>query len=603
MPIKPNYRTNKIKLLKALERLVHSADPTEAFHYLTDNLDLILENTDGSPAGSVVSVADEALPEASDDEIADEENTKLPRLRSIGELKSLDLLSRTLTEDEELMAFLISSRVAAVWQAVLEEDEDITVERLRDEQGGPYFEQIRRLFFAQYEGATNLAIPEGYSFTKDGRPATPNLMQKLIAHRLRTEQRVGNWSGTGAGKTLSAVLASRVIDAHLTLVVAANATLETWARTIRETYPDSVVYIKERELPEIDPVQHTYLVLNYESFQQPWSAAFVSALTGKHHIKFIVLDEIQLSRRRNHSAESLRRRILSGLLAEAASNPDLHVLGLSATPLINDLHEARSLLELVTSLDFNDLETYPVVRNAIRIHEKLIVHGLRFRPRYTQTVEERFIEIDGRPHVEAIRAVPPRGLLEMERALLEIKRPALSDLVRPGTLFFTNFVTGIIPLLTDLVTDAGCRVGVYTGEEKSGLEDFLRGEVDVLIGSTPIATGVDGLQRVCNRLVFVNLPWTSAEYEQIIGRLHRQGSVFDKIEVVILQVVLRDGDRVWSYDVRRLQRVRYKRTLADAAVDGIIPQGELTSPEFMQQQSLRALEEWLSGWSGERRQA
>ena len=42
---------------------------------------------------------------------------------------------------------------------------------------------------------------------------------------------------------------------------------------------------------------------------------------------------------------------------------------------------------------------------------------------------------------------------------------------------------------------------------------------------SPIGTGVDGLQHVCDRLVFASLPWTHAEYEQIIGRIKRKGAV------------------------------------------------------------------------------
>src|SRR5262249_45343417 len=107
-------------------------------------------------------------------------------------------------------------------------------------------------------------------------------------------------------------------------------------------------------------------------------------------------------------------------------------------------------------------------------------------------------------------------------------------------------------------------------------------------------TGVDGLQYVCNRLIVVSLPWTSAEYEQLVGRLWRQGAAYDKVEVIIPQVVLaRDGD-MWSWDKMRLHRIQYKRTLADAALDGVIPEGELASPETMQKQAREALLAWIA---------
>lgn len=51
-------------------------------------------------------------------------------------------------------------------------------------------------------------------------------MQRLAAVQVRDKKRVGNWSGTGAGKTLSAVLASRVINAHLTVFCCPNSVVD-----------------------------------------------------------------------------------------------------------------------------------------------------------------------------------------------------------------------------------------------------------------------------------------------------------------------------------------------------------------------------------------
>jgi len=67
------------------------------------------------------------------------------------------------------------------------------------------------------------------------------------------------------------------------------------------------------------------------------------------------------------------------------------------------------------------------------------------------------------------------------------------------------------------------KVGFYTGEDKTGLDGFLEGDIDVLIGSSAIGTGVGGLQRVCSRLIVNVLRWTAAEFEQLKGRIYRQG--------------------------------------------------------------------------------
>lgn len=99
----------------------------------------------------------------------------------------------------------------------------------------------------------------------------------------------------------------------------------------------------------------------------------------------------------------------------------------------------------------------------------------------------------------------------------------------------------------DFITADGWRVGFFTGDDKSGLDGFLRGDVDVLIGSSAIGTGVDGLQDVCERLIVNVLPWTNAEFEQLKGRIYRQGQRVAKVMVVLpLTFASVNGER-WSW--------------------------------------------------------
>lgn len=186
---------------------------------------------------------------------------------------------------------------------------------------------------------------------------------------------------------------------------------------------------------------------------------------------------------------------------------------------------------------------------------------------------------------------------------MDVKRNGIMPYLRHGTLIYTYFVEGMVQPLAETVQNAGFKVGHYTGKDKTGLPLFLDKKVDVLIGSSPVGTGVDGLQYVCNRLIVISLPWTRAEYDQIVGRLHRQGSVFDRVEVVIPQVVLQDEvGGFWSWDDQRLQVIRYKKTLADAALDGVIPQGRrMPSQDEMQRHSVSALQEWIAKMEGSSR--
>lgn len=520
----------------------------------------------------------------------------LGEIKSLESLKSLDQVVKSfITEDPEILDFMVRNRVALLWQQVIDGHPGFTIEGIRAFDGGDQSTRVKDLFLEEYRGAKELTVPPGIRFENKGGLFEPNLMQRLTAYRLLQEKRVGNWSGVGAGKTHAALLSAAVLGARLTVVCVANSTLLAWKNRIEQTIPGAEVIVKKGAL-QSSASRPTFLILNYESFQQHWSAEFVKDLTTRNKIDFIIIDEVQFAKQRYANRPSRRRTVVEDLVCEAtARNPELRVLGMSATPVINNLMEATKLLQLVTGKDFSHVRTGSSVPNAVGVHLQLRRYGIRYRPQYDLSLEVQTPILDGIDLLSSLCGVPAREVLRMEHAVLGAKLKNLADYVRPKTIVYTHYVRGIVERLTESVSQLGFRVGHYTGASKAGLGDFLKGKVDVLIGSSPVGTGIDGLQYVCNRLIFISLPWSNAEYEQIIGRLHRQGSAFKKIEVIIPQVVLSDKKAgLWSWDSQRLQCIHYKRTLADAALDGTIPLGSLPSKEELQRRSLVALHDWIS---------
>jgi superfamily II DNA or RNA helicase len=157
--------------------------------------------------------------------------------------------------------------------------------------------------------------------------------------------------------------------------------------------------------------QPNYLLLNYEAFQQSDSQSFVKALVREHKIDFIVLDEVHSAKSRG-PVESKRRQVINYLLAEAAkANTNLRVLAMSATPVINSLDEAVSLLEMVTGREYPDLDTRPKISSALAVHEQLVIHGVRYLPRYEMELHERPVEIVRSDLAERLSAVGKGQLL------------------------------------------------------------------------------------------------------------------------------------------------------------------------------------------------
>jgi len=94
-------------------------------------------------------------------------------------------------------------------------------------------------------------------------------------------------------------------------------------------------------------------------------------------------------------------------------------------------------------------------------------------------------------------------------------------------------------------------------------------------------------------MVLLTLPWTDSEYTQLKGRIYRQGSNFGEVEFIIPQVKIElEENEFWSWDIERLNLIKNKRTLADAAVDGLIPSKILPSAKTMYSKSIESLEKW-----------
>ena len=99
-----------------------------------------------------------------------------------------------------------------------------------------------------------------------------------------------------------------------------------------------------------------------------------------------------------------------------------------------------------------------------------------------------------------------------------------------------------------------------------------------MLASPAVSTGIDGLQHVCNRLIINILPWTNAEYEQLVARLHRAGQEKD-VEVIIPVSFIKGKKGEFSYDEYKLDMISFKETLSDGVVDGKIPTGEVITKE------------------------
>lgn len=623
-PVELNMLIAQGKLPKEFEELVFTLEGTKenSLKTLKENLgiddshelsDSELENLSDKLESMTMSSYDDEINDAlvaietlsgEDLEFSRQEERKRQGLPSISNDDILVLDKELInTCDDEAVEFFIQYKLKRVRNEIINDKRE--VKDIRDLNGGKNSTRLRDLFLSEYKKVVDYIPPTGYNFKRNGEIAFPNMMQKLTVQRVIDYKRYGNWSGTGAGKTISFIIASREVNSRLTIVICINSTVSQLEEDILDVYPDSKIFTHFRKGQKFNRDNYNYLLLNYEKFQQGYTEEIFQDLNENNLIDFIVLDEVHNAKQRDKD-ESIRRGALMRLIGRSAEmNPNFHLLGMSATPVINNLIEAKSLLQLITGKDYEDISTRGTITNALKIFNQLLLNGIRYIPKYDIVLKELTAEntpalnIDGTKLTEKLKDNDNKDYLGLEKILLESKLEVLEEFLKPKTIIYTYFTDNdkIPKRIAKYVKSKGYSCGLYIGEQSTedrehSKTSFVKGDVDILIASRIIGTGVDGLQNVCNRMILLTLPWTDSEYTQLKGRIYRQGSKFGDVEIVIPQVFVDLDDKRWSWDKQRLQLIREKRTLADAAVDGIIPSKHIPSRERLCSDSLQALKIW-----------
>jgi hypothetical protein len=241
---------------------------------------------------------------------------------------------------------------------------------------------------------------------------------------------------------------------------------------------------------------------------------------------------------------------------------------------------------LITGKIYDDVATNPTIPNAVTLYEKLSLVSIRELPKYDIDISTEDIHVKTQipQHDITIKELKSNPLT-IERFLSDAKIPEIIRHLEDQTIIYTEYVTDIIEKICKAVEAAGYSYALYTGADHSGLKRFLDKKVQVLIASRPISTGVDGLQHICNRLIINTLPWTNAQYQQLLGRLVRKGQIRD----VVYFFIVKANVSGYPYDQLKWNRIQFKRTLADCAVDGRLPEKNLVTP---QQAALEAVK-WL----------
>jgi helicase-like protein len=163
---------------------------------------------------------------------------------------------------------------------------------------------------------------------------------------------------------------------------------------------------------------------------------------------------------------------------------------------------------------------------------KLSLNSIREMPKYPEPYTEHVnVNVDATKTKLNIKRLKRNPLL-IEQLILPEKLPEIIKHIDGQTVIYTHYVEGIVSEILKAVRVKGHSCAEYTGDDHTGLDLFLEKQVQVLVGSSPIATGVNRLQDVCHNLIISALPWTNAQYQQLIGRIVRLGQKNDSAAAV-----------------------------------------------------------------------
>lgn len=542
-----------------------------------------------------------------DSEGISENNETEPSLPSmvIGNAHAFDDLVHMKPSDEAAK-FLVLEETHRMWNGVLRANEegklDEVIEKIKTEDGGEFWKYIQTTFLNEFNEVVSIEKGADYKF-----PYDPSLMQKLMVYYLTNNKSFGNWCGTGAGKTNAFLFATRKTNSHVAVAIVPNDVIDTLVKSINKIYPDSVVVVPQSsdELFTCDRSKFTYIIYNYEKFQGNNGAEdTVNRLLETNTIDFICLDEVQNVKVRDIETASSRSQFINSLVLRGRiANPEMRTLAMSATPCINNLTEVRSIIELLTGVEHSEIGNRNTIANIHNAYKALLINGFRYIPKYPIVIEERTVEVDCSEDAELYLDLTNKekgDISGIEYVLAEKKLNSVKDELKPGTIVYATWVDGMAELLTKNIRKWGYSVESYNGESgnkdgrKEILDRFLSGKTDVLVCSKPISTGVDGLQYKCNKMIIVSLPWTDADYTQLKGRIYRQGSVFNRVEFVIPQIVINTPSGVvWSWDKMRKHAIDTKKSLGSAVVDGYIQKTYTINKEKLLSKAMEALKEGL----------
>ena len=427
-----------------------------------------------------------------------------------------------------------------------------------------------------------------------------NDQQRLTIQTLKEENFFLNYSDTGAGKTKAAISASYYLDAKHVLIFCPNSVKQTWRRQIEEAkFVDKNNILVGSVFNECEKNdEFTFEIYNYDKFNCDGRAPKrIKSIVSSKRYDLIVFDEIHRLKDKNRETYKHIFKLVQTL---KKANPEIRLLGATATPITTSNADLQGIYEILSGKHADELTMGTLANKLINANKILETCGFGYFPKTKMVVRYNGIDrdelfapgvngmslyktdlanIDGTPIVKDIlRFSSNRSKIEEIHMMLKFN--AYKHLIKKGTVIYTEYTYGdkILFDLKDLVEDTlHLSTCIYSGNLKEtddgshSIDEFINGNKQVLIGTKAMCEGVDGIQKVSNRVILHTTPSVWSILHQLIGRFDRQGSNFfdEGVDVFVPMVIfpLSDG-KTTSFDKSRWNMAMFRKAKANIVMGG-----------------------------------
>lgn len=376
----------------------------------------------------------------------------------------------------------------------------------------------------------------------------------------------------GTGKTMQSILYVEVLDLFPCLVICPSSVKSSWLKEWKQWNPNRTIHVIDSKDGENTDWKADVTIINYDYLYKRGKSKEEIKLRYSRSLSkkwgTVILDEIHLCK----NPKSLRSRSVKKIVKKSTK-----VLALSGTLIMNRPQELINVLDILGRFKeiFPNLQ-YFLYRycNAKRMRfgldcsgasytlelNSIISHYCYFRKskrdvltelpdvinqtvncpitnkkEYKQAEDDLITYLEGIDIEAAERALKAEHLVRisnLKRLSLEGKLNFIEQFLKDWTesneddkiIVFGTLKEPLKQLYQKFKDESELVVGECSTEEKMNKVERWKKEKQILFANTAtLSTGVDGLQKVCSNMIFVEYPVGPTDLEQAISRLERMG--------------------------------------------------------------------------------